>query len=252
MSPTYDPNPRLARDPNVAYDPNFNLDPNIDPNLPYDPRAVPPVVAPLAVEPPTAPQMTAFLVSIRRVAPGSARRVVEMIDAFFLHYFPDGVPEAPPPEEPGPTQTVNVTVTSAQLLALDTAPVLLVEAPAAGKALEFMGATVNYTFGTLPYVVGLSELTIRQMTPPSTLGGTMAVALPCAGLLDLSVNGTGTIAPSVPAIAEEGNFFAVAVISGVLIAGDGTITVDFNYREVPATMRSLDPLAIPPYKFGVA
>lgn len=256
MSPTYDPNPRVVRDPNVAYDPNFNLDPNIDPNLPYDQRAgVPPVVEPrVVVDPPTAAQLTALLVAIRRIAPGSARRVVEIIDAFALHYYPDGWPEVTPPTTPEPPtpQVVNVTVTAAQMLALDTAPVLLVEAPAAGSALEFLGATVHYTFGTLPYVVGLSELTIRQMTPPSTMGGTMAVPLACAGLLDLSVNGEGTITPTSPAIAEEGNFYAVAIISGALLAGDGTITVDFNYQVVPATMRSLDPLSIPPYKFGVA
>lgn len=244
MSPTY----HEPRDP-VAYDPNFNLDPNADPNLPYDTRRdVPPVVTPL-VDPPTVPQLVAFLVTIRRVAPQSARRVVEIIDAFLLHYYPDGElpPEGPPPPE---IQTVTVPVDSAAILALDTQPKMLVAVPA-GESLEFVGATATLTFGTLPYVDALGTAVLRVMC-----GGTPVSEDVPSSFLTQGANFTATIF-ALPGVALAPDMpLTLTLVGGPVTGGDSTVSVEVNYKSWPAGSGgpAADPSSksIPPYKFGVA
>ena len=248
MSPTYDPNPRVVRDPNVAYDPNLNLDPNVDPNLPYDQRVgVPPVVAPLVVEPPTANQMLVFLGVIRRVAPQSARRVVEIIDEFFLHYFPDGLPEPPP--EPPPDVLMNNSISSATILTLSTVPkeVVPIIPPAPGTALEFRGCAVAFTFGTLPYV-DAGGVAMLQMKI-----GTVVVSedLSCAFMLG-SANSTATFVP-LPGIALQPDLpITLVMVGGTLTGGDSNMVLDITFAKHPPADAAALERSLPPYKFGVA
>lgn len=243
MSPAYDPNPRFASDPNVAYDPNLNLDPNADPNLPYDPRAgVEPRVEPLVVAPPTADQLIVFLVAIRRIAPLSARRVIEIIDEFFLHYFPDGVPEPAPPEPPAPVDA-TIPVTSPEILALATAPKELVAAPAAGS-LTLNSADISYTFGTLAYVDAGASAMIKIMCGAVALTYDSPVTFITGGA---SSSATLSLSGAVPSPNQP---LTLAISGGALTGGDGTLSVILNYTEEAGA--ALDARSIPPYKFGVA
>jgi len=249
LSPTYhEPEPHVFRDPN---DPNLNLDPNADPNLPYDPRAaVEPRVEPLAVDPPTAQQLTALLVAIRRIAPGSARRVVEIIDTFALHYYPDGLPEIPPTVEPPPIETSTFNLLASDLMALMSG--FAVVYPTAGGTVEFLGCELAYTFGTLPFDALAGTFSVRSQ------GGT-TISDGCAGtgFIDQLVSGTGSIAP----LAGPWNIGAVdaplelAYLPSNMTGGDGTVEVVTSYRKWPAgtaPSAAAAGLSIPPFKFGVA
>jgi len=244
LSPAYDPNPRFASDPNVAYDPNLNLDPNADPNLPYDPRAG---VEPLVIEPPTAEQLTVLLTAIRRIAPLSARRVVEIIDAFALHYYPDGWPEPGPPEPP-PDTLMNNSISSATILTLSTVPkeVVPILPPAPGTALEFRGCAVTFTFGTLPYVDagGLAALQMKI--------GDVVVSedLSCGFMLG-SASSTAAFVPLSGIALQPDLPITLVMVGGTLTGGDSNMVLDITYGKHPPAGAAAA-ASIPPYKFGVA
>lgn len=247
MSPTYDPNPRVVRDPNVAYDPNLDLDPNADPNLPYDSRFdVPPVVAPLVVEPPTAEQLTVLLTAIRRIAPLSARRVVEIIDAFALHYYPDGWPEPGPPEPP-PDVLMNNSISSATILTLSTVPKEVVPCFPPGTSLEFRGCAVTFTFGTLPYV-DAGGVAMLQMK----IGGVVVSEdLSCDFMLG-SANSTASFV-ALPGIALQPDLgITLVIVGGTLTGGDSNMVLDITYGKHPPADAAALERSLPPYKFGVA
>ena len=62
--------------------------------------------------------------------------------------------------------SIKVSISSAQLLNLNSSPVTVISAPGAGKVIEVMNCMVKYNFGTTPYVCA-GGLTLRN--PSSTL-----------------------------------------------------------------------------------
>jgi hypothetical protein len=190
--------------------------------------------------------MTVLLVAIRRIAPGSARRVVEIIDKFLLHYYPDGLPEPAPPIPPTDPVTVPITVGSAEILTLGALPVHLLDAAPAGQVLELMASDLQYSFGTLPYVVGASTLVIRSM---DAAGLPVTLPLSATGLLDQTVNAGSAFALAVPATVAEGAPLVLHMEGGEVTGGDGTITLNITYRMVSTP--SANPASLAPFKFGV-
>jgi len=216
-----------------------------------------PVVTPVEVEPtplaeppppPTNIQLGVFLTAIRRIAPLSARRVVELIDEFALHYYPDGIPEPPTVPETPAIETFTDNLTSADLMALALGRVMV--SPDAGGTIEFLGGDIAYTFGTLPYVAAGGNFSVRSQGGATISGG-------CAGtgFIDQSVSGTGNMPP----LGAPWNIGAVdaplelAYLPTDMTGGDGGADITISYRKWPAgTGPALDARSIPPYKFGVA
>src|SRR5438445_4364520 len=66
-----------------------------------------------------------------------------------------------------PVQTASLTLTSTQLQHLKAAPVQLIPAPGAGKALSVISASMQYKCGSAPY--------------SAASGGNLAVSLGAAG-----------------------------------------------------------------------
>lgn len=80
----------------------------------------------------------------------------------------------------GATRFAEVTVSSAELLALRATPKTLVAAPGTGKMLEFVSATVIADNGTA-YVVGTNDMAIRYKDGSSDI---ISQTVDTAGLLD--------------------------------------------------------------------
>jgi hypothetical protein len=201
-------------------------------------------VTPLVIEPPTAEQLTVLLTAIRRIAPLSARRVVEIIDAFALHYYPDGWPEPGPPEPP-PDTVMNNSISSASILTLSTVPKEVVPLFPAGSALEFRGCAVTFTFGTLPYVDagGLAALQMKI--------GDVVVSedLSCGFMLG-SASSTAAFT-ALPGIALQPDLpMTLVMVGGTLTGGDSSMMLDITYGKHPPSGAAAA-ASIPPFKFGV-
>src|SRR6188768_2843803 len=204
-----------------------------------------PTPVPTVVEPPTAIQIGGLLTAILRIAPLSARRVVEIIDEFALHYYPDGIPE-PGPAEPPPDVVMNSSVGSASILTLSTVPKEVVPVFPAGSALEFRGCAVTFTFGTLPYVDagGLAALQMKI--------GDVVVSedLSCGFMLG-SANSTAAFT-ALPGIALQPDLpLMLVMVGGTLTGGDSSMMLDITYGKHPPAGAAFE-RSLPPYKFGVA
>lgn len=125
----------------------------------------------------------------------------------------------------------TVTLSSADILALNTTPITLVAAPGAGKYLVPHAIVVWVGYGTTPYTVS-DDLSIRYVTGDDiSLDAATAALFNFSGfrkliLLDDIVGDDG--------IVNKG--IEMYVRAGALTLGDGTLTVTVWYtvEDVPA------------------
>jgi hypothetical protein len=75
----------------------------------------------------------------------------------------------------------EITVSSAELLALRATPKTLVAAPGAGKVLEYLGAILIYDAGGVGYTVGTNDMAIRYK---DTTGDIISQTIDTAGFID--------------------------------------------------------------------
>jgi hypothetical protein len=73
-----------------------------------------------------------------------------------------------PPGGSGLVQSVKMTITSAQILALNSSPITVIAAPGANKFIYVFGAVYRTHFGTTRYTV--SDQTIGLYYPPASTG----------------------------------------------------------------------------------
>lgn len=129
-------------------------------------------------------------------------------------------------------QAAQVTVTSAQLLALHTTPVALVPAPGAGNVIQFLGALVTYVYGTTAYTINSSTNLAVQFTDGS--GATASSTLATTGVIDQTTNQVRQLSPvatTLTPVANAALVLSLAVASPTL--GDGTLSVRTLYRVLP-------------------
>ncbi len=91
--------------------------------------------------------------SVDTVDRGSSSRNADR-DAYPIEDFGDG------------TLTSTIELSSAQILALDTAFVEVVPAQGVGKAIEFVGGTMRLSFNSVAYDFPLNQQPIRLATNP--------------------------------------------------------------------------------------
>jgi hypothetical protein len=134
---------------------------------------------------------------------------------------------------------VDVTLTAAQVKALNASPITLVAAPGAGFANVFEGAIVAFTYGTVAYggIAAGEDLAIRYTDG----SGAQAGAVETTGFLDQTSSQMRYVRPFANAAAAlvsdvtpVANAPLVAhMLTGEITTGDSPVKVRVFYRVVP-------------------
>ncbi len=125
-----------------------------------------------------------------------------------------------------PIRYKTVKISSAEILLLNSVPKVLVAAPGAGKAIEFVTAVLHLDYGSADYAT-YGTLQIRTTTNTSVLSGTLATG----ELLYASADKVAVMVPVSTGIGLDLNDgIELDVPDGVPTTGDSTITIVVGYR----------------------
>lgn len=126
----------------------------------------------------------------------------------------------------GVAQRKQLTLTSAQILALNSTPVTLVPAPGAGKYIEVLRVSAKLVFNSVAYT-GANALEIRYTDG----SGAKATSDLAAALINAAA--TRRDSATAAAVTQVANAPVVAAVpSANPGAGDSTMVVDVLYRVV--------------------
>lgn len=128
---------------------------------------------------------------------------------------------------PGSSERVQITLTSAQILALNTTPITIVAAPGAGKYISVDEVVGKLTFNSIAYT-GANNVEIRY-----TNGAGVKVSgdLASAWLDNASTRVDRAITAAASALPANAPIVASVPVANPG-AGDGTVTFDVLYRTV--------------------
>lgn len=128
--------------------------------------------------------------------------------------------------------TANVTVSSAELLALNATPKQLVAAPGAGKALIMVDAQFNLPYNSAAYagIAAGEDLEIRYTNG----AGQLVATVETTGFLDATASAYRHVYPaSAAAIAPVENAALVLdLASGEITTGNSPLKLRVRYREI--------------------
>lgn len=117
-------------------------------------------------------------------------------------------------------KTVEIDLTSAEILTLNTAPVLAIPAPAANQYIEVIGVVCEYTYGTSDYTSGI--LIGPTVGPQFYLSGTLIATG------SRFVKGVPTIPTSPDSnVAYASPIYIYANVNPT--GGDGTMVIRLTY-----------------------
>lgn len=128
--------------------------------------------------------------------------------------------------EDSPYASAEVSITSAQVLALATTPITLVAAPGAGKVLQFLGATLILDYGTATYTESSDNLTINY-TDESGL--TVSEVIECTGFIDATTDKMITAVPVKDIILVANAALVLSNENDNFAVGDGVLRVKTLY-----------------------
>ena len=133
----------------------------------------------------------------------------------------------------------SVTITTAQLLALNATPIEVIAAPGAGYFIDFLGATIWYDYNSAAYAgIAAGENLVFRQTDGSgavvssevetvgLLDATADVIVKCAALSDVSV-GSYVIA--------DNKKIVIHLLSGEVTTGNSPLKIKIQYRIMPRT-----------------
>jgi len=133
----------------------------------------------------------------------------------------------------------KTTITTAQVLALETTPITIVAAPGAGLFNEFVSATLFLDYNSAAYaaVAGGDDLEVRY-----TDGSGVVVAnQELTGFVDQTNDELRILSPAGTAVATDDdivpavNAVLVAFLSGAITTGDSPLIVECLYRVRDST-----------------
>jgi hypothetical protein len=129
---------------------------------------------------------------------------------------------------------VDVTITSAQLLALNATPKQIVAAPGSGKAVVPIGAILYKPSGTAYAGIATGEDISFKYTNGS---GAEVMQAEATGFLDQATAQTRYAFPVSTNITPVANAAIVAhMLVGEIITGDSDLLIRFYYRVIPTTL----------------
>lgn len=134
----------------------------------------------------------------------------------------------------------DVTLSSAQILALNATPITLIPAPGADKALIFEGAMIHKPAGTAYGGIAAGEdLAIKY----TNAAGLDVGEVETTGFLDQATAQTRYIRPVVQGTAPVSSFTPVAnaalvahLLAGEITTGDSALHLRIFYRIVPTVL----------------
>ena len=133
-----------------------------------------------------------------------------------------------------------MTLTAANVKALNATPISLVPAPGSGYALIFEGAVVYYGFNTAAYagIAGGEDLAVKY----TDASGLQVGSCETASFLDQTSNQTRFISPYRAAsgasdiIPAANAALVLHMLSGEITSGDTQLKLRVYYRIVPVTL----------------
>jgi len=134
----------------------------------------------------------------------------------------------------GEVQSASVTLSAAQLQGLRENPVVLIPAPAPGKAINAQSALLEYAAGSQRYAGGHSRFEIT-LGPYSSLNPISVFdSVLTSGFTDQDADLTVTreANPLDPSLNLENQDLEIVLFGPPLIDGDGAVTVTVNYTIV--------------------
>jgi hypothetical protein len=130
-----------------------------------------------------------------------------------------------------PTLYVDVELTSAQILALNTTPVDLITQPVNGDSYIIEEIFLKYSFGTTGYVQSSSSI---FLSADYYVGGVKGVSVTSTPIFDGSenfLNLSKGFNNNIPISAASVKLSSSVAITG----GDGTIKIRTYYKVIPST-----------------
>lgn len=126
-------------------------------------------------------------------------------------------------------KVAKIKVTSAELLALNATPKQIVEAPGAGKTIEFLGAMVHKPAGTAYAGIAAGEDLAIKYTNGS--GAQVNTSLETTGFLDQATAQTRLTRPIVTEyIPVENAALVLQMLTGEITTGTSDLIVTVRYR----------------------
>lgn len=126
----------------------------------------------------------------------------------------------------------SVTITAAQLKALNTAPIPLVAAPGAGKALMLLDAVLFMDYATTAYdgIAAGEDLNIRYTNG----SGALLATIETTGFLDATADATRYVQPTTTAaVTPVANApLVLYMATGDIATGDSPLKVRVRYRII--------------------
>ncbi len=139
-------------------------------------------------------------------------------------------------------KSADITVSSAEMLALNATPKTLIAAPAAGTAIIFEGAVVFLDYGTAAYAAidaAGDDLAFRY----TGVAGAIVAECEATGFLDLTADAMRYVRPHAAVAAADSSITPVAAAALVLhmlnseiTTGDSPLKVRVYYRVVPTVL----------------
>lgn len=125
-------------------------------------------------------------------------------------------------------KSITVALTAAQIIALHSAPVTIIPAPATGKAVFVESCIVSYSYGTVQMTGGGAVNPVYHGATTNLLSGSVAAAtIQAAASAVVSCGAPVAALTLTPATAVD-----LYAASADFAAGDGTATVNMQYTIV--------------------
>lgn len=131
--------------------------------------------------------------------------------------------------DPTLIQYATVTITNAELLALNTTPIALVAAPGAGKVLELTSIALQYDYASAAFTIG--SATNLQVKYTDGSGAAASATASVTGFLDQSADEYRVLPQNSSSIEPVANAALVLTLAGANVsAGGGSLVVKVAYR----------------------
>jgi len=125
--------------------------------------------------------------------------------------------------------TVKVSLSSAEILALNTTPKVIVLALGDGKIIQPISFVARYIFGTTSYTTNVS-LQLRYSGVTGNLTSSSFIALPNSAILRQIPTANLTFTPSTG--LPDNKSLIVDISGGNPVAGDGTLDIYVTYAII--------------------